>query len=93
MINLIDGYVVDVDPLNWTLKKETGKSDKKGNPLYRTFSYHGSLKQAVQACVSLIQKEELNEGTYSLLEAVNTLNESQKRFEDLLEQAVKEMEE
>lgn len=92
MIKLIDGYVIDVDPLNYTLKKDTGKKDKKGNPIYRTFTYHGSVKQAIQACIDLIQRDKLSSDTFTLVEAINILNAAQNRFEQLLQKVIKEME-
>lgn len=92
MINLINGFVVDVDPLNYTLKKATGGTDKEGKPLYRTYTYHGSLKQAIKACVSLIQKEKLDSGTFTLKEAIEVINQSQKSFEELLDNTIHELE-
>jgi hypothetical protein len=92
VVNLINGYVVDVDPLNYTLKKATGGTDKQGNPTYRTYSYHGSLKQAIKACVSLIQKEKLDNGAFTLQEAIEVLNQSQKSFEELLDNTIHELE-
>lgn len=63
MIELINGYCISVDPLNYTLKKKAGV-DKEGNPTYRTCGYYGSVKSAITHCVDLIQRDKLSEGTY-----------------------------
>lgn len=93
MIEVIEGYVIDVDPLNYTLKKDTGRLDKEGKKIYKTCGYYGSLKSAVSACVGFMQREKLSDGTLTLEQAINVSNQATKRFSDLLELAIKEIKE
>lgn len=92
MIEVIDGYVIDVDTLSYTLKRETGSLDKDGNKVYRTYGYYNSLKSALTACTGFMQKEKLASDTFPLVEAINVYNQATERFEKLLELAIKEAE-
>ena len=93
MIEVIEGYVIDVDSLNYTLKKDTGRLDKDGNKVYRTYGYHSSLKSALVACIGCVQKEKLSNGTLTLEQAINVSNQAVNRFNELLELAIKEVKE
>ena len=55
-ITLINGYYVDKDPLNYTLKQKyigTGK-DEQPKEMERTIGYFGSMTDAVEECVKRI---------------------------------------
>lgn len=91
MIKLIKGFVVDVDPLNYTLKKETGNVDKEGNKTYRTYGYHRTLKHAIATCVDVLTKEKLDSDVFELKEAIEIINQSQEVFRNLLNDSIKEV--
>lgn len=93
MIEIIDGYVIDVDPLNYTVKKETGNVNKEGKKTYRTYGYYGSLKGALKGCIEAMQKEKLDSDTFPLEEAIKASNRTVGRFNELLELAIKECKE
>lgn len=59
-INLIIGYYVDKDPLNYTLKQKyigTGK-DNQPKEMERTIGYFGNMTDAVEECIKRICDEE-----------------------------------
>lgn len=90
MIKLINDYVVAVDSYNYTLQIDLHKTDKNGNSLYKTIGYYSDLKRAIKACIKDISKTELVSGMHTLIEAVRIIDDSNKRFEAILEKALKE---
>lgn len=91
MIELVDGYYIEVDPLCYTLKKQVG-TDKKGKPTYKVCGYMSSIKSCVKRCIDLIQREKLSEGIYTLTEALKVLESGENEVKQLLKKAIKEME-
>lgn len=91
MIDLNNGFVVEVEELNYTLKKKIGVN-KKGETTYKTCGYFGGLKNTITHCVNLIQREKLGIGTFNLEEAISVLNRSENEFKELLNRAILELE-
>lgn len=59
-ITLINGYYVDKDPLNYTLKQKyigTGKDDQP-KEMERTIGYFGNITDAVEECIKCICDDE-----------------------------------
>lgn len=91
MINLRDDYVIEVDPLNYTLKKDMKTKDKKtGNPVYKIIGYYSTLESCIKGFIDLMQREKLAEGEYTLNEALNALRDIYSEFNTLLEKALLE---
>lgn len=47
MIRINDTYFIESDGNSFELKKDTLTHDKKGNRVYKTLGYYGSLQQAL----------------------------------------------
>lgn len=93
MIEVINGFVIDVDERGCTLKRDTGKKDKDGNITYKVYGYYGSIKKTLLACIGFMQKEKLASDTFPLVEAIRAYNQVTERFEYLLDLAIKEAKE
>ena len=92
MIEVINDYYIDVNDLNYTLKKDRGTYDKHGNRNYKTYGYYDSLRSALVACVDQLQRDKLSSDTFTLQEGIRAINEVTERFNGLLELAIKEAE-
>lgn len=80
-IKLQDGYFIDVDPLNCTLRqKYSGKTkDGESKESVRTHGYYGSIRQAVDRYITLSQLDFMDGMSIDLKEYVDLierLNES-----------------
>lgn len=88
MIRLIDDYVVTVDPYCYTLARDTGKTDKKGNRKLKNISYHSTLEKAIAACKEDRRKRCLPEGDTSLYEALTAMRQSDREISELLKEVM-----
>lgn len=71
IVELIEGYFVEVDSLNHTLKKRyIGKDKKTGEdkPLEKIIGYYQNMQQCVERLVRLIPLDENNNTTITLRE-------------------------
>lgn len=84
MIHLEDKYYLQSTQYGWTLVTETG-NDKEGNPIYKPLGYFCSLSRAIKAYINRRVSNRICEGTFEFEEAVQILQEENKRFEILLE--------
>lgn len=90
MIKLVNDYVVAVDSYNYTLQIDLNKIDKNGKKLYKIVGYYGDLKEAIKACVKDMNKRKFEDEECTLMQAVQIINNNSKRFEMILENALKE---
>lgn len=89
MIRILDDYVVVPGPYDYMLAKDTGRIDKKTKePIVKPISYHGSLRTAIMALREVMVRKSLGEVDESLSEALRTLQSVNKRFEDVLTEAM-----
>ena len=91
MIEVINDYYIDVNDLNYTLKKDRGTYDKHGNRNYKTYGYYDSLRSALIACVDQLQRDKLSSDTFTLQESIKAINDVTSRFNNLLGLAIKEV--
>lgn len=89
MIRVIDDYVVERGPYDYMLARDTGKV-KKGCRVLKPISYHASLRKAILALREYCVGKSLSEKDMSLCEAIDAIRQCDKRFEDLLNQAIEE---
>ena len=92
MIHLIDNFYVDVDPYNYTLIVDYGKTDKKGRPMRKSIGYYGSLVQAVKACIEEYVRRGFYDRCVELEEAVDTLSERLNVTDELVKRCLPEVE-
>ena len=90
MIRLIEDFVVEVDPMNYILERDTGRKDKDtGRPIMKPISYHQSLEKAVDACRQEYVRRGLQNVSISLSDAVNIFRERDAQFNKLLSQCMR----
>ena len=76
MIELMDGYVVIVNDLDYALARRTNSIDKRsGRPIYDNIGYFGTLEAALERLVDIYTRNALKDGVYTLSETVATMNE------------------
>lgn len=88
MIHIIDNYYVDGGAWDYTLLKDTGKTDKKGERIYKPISYHGDVASAVENVRKIKCGELTAEEDMKLCEAVKafkTIAEEMRRVTEGLE--------
>lgn len=90
MIELLDNYVLDVDDHCYTLKQDTGKTDKRGNRVYKTLGYFGDVTGALHALAKELAREKHKQGCTSLNGALNAIRESNTRVENLIKTEIGE---
>ena len=90
MIRINEDWVIDVDPFNYTIKKDLHKQIKQkgGNvvDLFNVVGYYGTLDAAFNALGEQIIKDKLSTACYTLTEAVTALKECRKEFNELIKQ-------
>lgn len=89
MIRLIENYVIQPGAMDYMLAKDTGRVDKKtGTPDLKPISYHYTVQKAIQAALDDYTRKSLAEGDKDLREALSVIRACEKRFEDLLKEAM-----
>ena len=86
MIEIIDDWYVvpDSNPVNYTVRKGTGKRWKNGKYLDKPRGYYTSLSGAIKSIRDQIIAEKLSEGRVTLGTALGTISEIDARFEEIL---------
>lgn len=79
-IHIIDGYFIEVDDRNFTLKVDTGRLNKKGEPIVNDIGYYSTVDAAVN---KVIQLKVLNENDeLTLKEYIEKLREVKYKIEE-----------
>lgn len=81
-ITLTDGFFVEIDPLNVTLKRKYKYYNKKSGTekeTVKTLGYYSTLEEVLMAFVKERQKLYLSDLTINLDEYVRLVNESNKK--------------
>ena len=86
MIELFDGWWIDVDSQSYTLKRTVAGTSKKGDPITRdeVYGYYSTLESTLKALGKEMVREGLIDGTYSLTDALNMVSDARKKVEDLI---------
>lgn len=92
MITLIDDYVVEVEPLNYVLKIDKHKTNKKGEKQYTTVGYYPTLKGAIIAVLHHMNRSQLSTDDYTLKEAIEIISRNNERLELVLRKVMGELE-
>lgn len=87
-IELINGYFIEVDELNHTLKQRYKGEDKEGNPKdsEKLIGYFRSVQECLERIVRLIPLDELDGTVISLREYAEAAEKSFKRVEEWREE-------
>lgn len=85
MVRIDDDYIVDIDAMSYTAKKNTHKKDKDGNTIYSAIGYYGSLGNAVKGIYEHKATNKLSEGENPISEAIKILEELKEEMNMKLE--------
>lgn len=95
MVQVNDDYVIAVDPLNYTVKRDAHKTrivkdkdtgEEKEVGLCVTVGYVGDLAGAIKLVIKDMNKRELSEGIHDLKSALAIVKRNNDSFEELLRQ-------
>ncbi len=82
VIKLINGYFIEVDPMNYTLKQEYTPKDKDGNPKegtsIRIFGYFTTLEGALKKFLNMNQIDLLADMGMGMFDYVKKVEESNR---------------
>ena len=87
MIHLEDDWYIELDPHCYILQKFMGE-DKKGNPIYRNQTYHGTLERAITEYVKLAPYRVLTDKDVEFADAVKAIREEYDRLRELVERTL-----
>ena len=95
MIRVNDDWVIEVEPLCYTLKKDLHKTVKAKDgktmvPAYAVKSYHPSLRRALERLHEEIIRDRLKEADRTLAEACRAIRECTDEWRELTEQILEE---
>lgn len=96
MVQVNDDYVIEIDNLNYTAKRDTHRTtivkDKTGKeeevPLYSTVGYYSDLTGAIKGIIKDMNSRALRDGVHSLEESLAIVVDNNRRFSELLERAL-----
>lgn len=95
MIELVNDLVIRVIKYNYVLMVDKHKVDKHGQPVYEIISYHGTLKAALNGALEYLNRKSLEDGTFTLKEAIQKINENHdlmvKLYERIYERILEEL--
>ena len=86
VVELQDGYFVEIDSLNHTLRQRYAGQDKDGNEKesVRTIGYFGDMKQCVKALLERYPRELSEKAQISFDEYLELLDKAYTRSEQLV---------
>lgn len=92
MIHLYEDYYCRVDSVgNYTLQIDTHKTDKEGNPIYKSIGFHRSLKNCILFGLKRqFDAKTLSELDCSLQDAIKVITENDILVKNILEEKIKE---
>lgn len=79
-VNLLNGYYIEIDSMNYTLMQKYIGKDKDGNPkeAVRVLGYFTTLKGAVDKYLKVTQLDEMADTSMEMEEYVKKVEESNK---------------
>lgn len=99
MVRVNDDYIIEVDQLNYTVKRDLHKeriSEDKitgeavSIPMYSLVGFFGDLGQAIWGIVRDMNRYDLANGEHDLKEALKIIKSNNKKFMDLLNRVLGE---
>ena len=84
MIRVTENYCIDVDEQCYTVNFDKHQTDKKGNHVYVTVGYYGTLENAIKGVIKDMNKKQLKDGEHTLKEALTIVKENNNKFTELL---------
>lgn len=90
MVRINDEYVIDVDEMNYTVKIDMHKKNKKGEDVYKTVGYYTTMKNALDGVVNNRIARKLLDKDYSLEEALTTIRTIHQEYIDVYNKVLQE---
>lgn len=85
MIELMDGYVIIVNDMDYALARKTNYvNPKTGRTKYDYIGYFGTVQAALERLVDIYTRLALKDGVHTLAEAVTVINETGERVMKML---------
>lgn len=93
-IELKNGYYIETDPMNYTLKQRYTGTDKNGKKKEseRICGYFGKIRTVIEKYIFLVQLDVMDGETLSLMKYVKTIEQVNKIAIQGLEQSLKQYE-
>lgn len=93
-VNLMDGYFVEIDPLNYVLKQRYSGKDKDGNTRdgERFIGAYGNMNQCVESFMTLYQLDSMKGQSISFRQYVGMVENANKRAAGELKVVLREFE-
>lgn len=93
-VELMNGYFVEIDPLNHTLKKRYIGQDKNGisKPSEKVIGYYGNMEQAVKGFVKHNQLDDLGDIRVDFFKYVKLIDEANMRAVKEIKKELKQSE-
>lgn len=88
MMRVNADYVILVDTLNYTPCRDDHKTDKAGKPVYKPIGYFSTLEQALRGIIKDMNGRAFEADVYSLQEALEVIQQSNKVFTDMLREVM-----
>lgn len=89
MIRLYDGYVILIDDYQYTLAKDTGRTDKRnGRTIYDTVGYFSTLKSALIEFKRVNVRNRVKSGSHALRDALHAIIEENERLEKFIRENI-----
>ena len=81
MVHIHGDYYIKPDEQGFVLVEDKHKEDKKGNKVYSTIAYCGTMAHALKVAYRVIAGEKLSEKERELAEAIEVLKDVKDMFE------------
>lgn len=89
MIRINSEYVIDCDEVQYILRRDKQKKDKRGRDVLEALGYYSTLEHALKGYVDYITKKRHADAEISVREAVMICREERRELEDLLKKYVR----
>ncbi len=99
MVKVNDDYIIEIDSLNYTVKRDEHRKNKVINKVtgetseievFTTVGYFYDLATSISGIIKDMNRRKLGSGTHTLQEAVKIVINNNSKFIELLERALKE---
>ena len=90
MIELFDGWKIGADDLCYTLYQDIPFTKRNGEPDIRKdiVGFYPSVEAALKALANTLIARDLNDGVYTLREAIDVIQREHKRMEEYIAKEV-----
>ena len=97
MVRVNEDYIIDIDSLNYTVKRDTHRKTVRKNKttgleeevdLFVTVGYFGNLTEAIKGVIKDTNSRDLSVGVHTLEEALEIVVANNNRVSELLERVL-----